>query len=231
MAIAKRVRWECPNGHPAVLASTRPPLDSIDRYCLVCSAKTGRLVKRIAPALETKRTAAKQTSVAKAKAARARMRKAADRAKAADKARFTVEGVDLRDEMGCLLRLKAWKGAFGSPGFDGGFHNTPELTVTRRSSYPGRLGFAEPWRWRIHLAIYPGQSLADARETLVHELTHLVIGHQRGSRSWHGTDFKKLMLTAFKEAYKVGPVGIPDNVYHGRYAAALRRKEKETGNP
>lgn len=224
---AKRVRWECPNGeHPGVLGSTRPNADSIVRYCIGCTIQTGRLTRRVAPALETKRAAAQQSAAAKAKAKRAREAKARERAKAAEKARFTVEGVDLRDEMGCLLRLKAWNGKFGKPGLDGGFHNSPELVISRRTSYPTRLGYAEPWRWRITIATYPGQTLADARETLVHELTHLVVGHQPGSKAWHGPEFKKTMLAAFKQAYKVGPVGIPDNVYHGRYAAALRKKEQ-----
>lgn len=229
MAAAKRVRWVCPNGlHPAKLASARPPMDSLERYCVNCSIHTGKLVERIAPALESKRATAAQTAAAKAKAKRAREAKARERAKDAEKARYTVEGIDLRDEMGCLLRLKAWKGKFGAPGPDGGFHNSPELVISRRTKYPTRLGYAEPWRWRITIATYPGQTLADARETLVHELTHLVVGHQPGSRAWHGPEFKKTMLAAFKQAYKVGPVGIPDNIYHGRYAAALKKKESSS---
>lgn len=219
---AKRVRWECPNGiHPAVLSSSRPALDSIDRYCMPCSMASRKLERRVAPALERKREAAQAVSATKAKAKRAREAKARERKKAAEKARFTVEGVDLRDEMTCLLRLKAWNGKFGRPPF----RHRPELVISRRTQHPtSRMGYAEPWRWRITIATYPGQTLADAREVLVHELTHLVVGHQPGSRAWHGADFKKTMLAAFKEAYKVGPVGVPDNVYHGRYAAALKRK-------
>ena len=227
MTNQKRIRWNCPNGHPGVLGPSRPPKDSIVRYCLTCSAKTGRLVERVAPALEAKRAAAAATSATKAKAKRARETAVRERKKAAEIARYTVEGVDLRNEMVCLLRLKAWKGKFGSPGRDGGFHRRPEFVISKRSQHPAsRYGFAEPWRNRIVIATYPGQTLADARETLVHELTHLVVGHRPGSRAWHGPEFKKTMLAAFKEAYKVGPVGIPDNVYHGRYAAALNRKEE-----
>lgn len=228
MTAAKRVRWECPNGHPAVLSSTRPPKDSVDRYCLPCSAKTGRLVLRVAPALERKREAAQTSAAAKAKAKRAREAAARQRKKDAETARYTVEGVDLRDELTCLLRLKTWNGHFGRPGRDGGFHDRPEMVISKRSSTPTRLGYAEPWRNRITIATYPRQTLADARETLVHELTHLVVGHwssEKDKTAWHGPEFKRTMLAAFKEAYKVGPVGIPDNVYHGRYAAALLRKE------
>lgn len=50
MTVTKKVRWNCPNDkHPGVLASTRPPKNSIVRYCLLCSQETGLLVERIAP--------------------------------------------------------------------------------------------------------------------------------------------------------------------------------------
>jgi len=222
MTKAKRVRWECPNEHPAVLGSPRPPKDSIVRYCLACSQESGRLVERIALALERKRAAAAVTAANKAKAKRSREATARERRKQAEIERYTVEGVDLRDELTCLLRLRAWNGRFGTPPL---FQHRPELVISRRHQHPTRLGYAEPWRWRITVATYPGQTLADARETLVHELTHLVVGHRPGTRGWHGPEFKNTMLAAFKEAYKVGPVGIPDSVYHGRYAAALRRRD------
>ena len=224
MPPTKRVRWNCPRElHPAVLGVSRPALDSIVRYCLPCSFITGRLEKRIAPALETKRAAAATSAAAKAKAKRAREAAIRERKKAAEIARYTVDGVDLRDEMAKLLKLRAWRVRYKS-----GIGKTPELVISRRTKPPlSRMGYAEPWRWRITIATYPGQTLADARETLVHELTHLVIGEEPGSRNWHGPEFKKMMLAAFKEAYKVGPVGIPDNVYHGRYAAALRHKESD----
>lgn len=223
----KRVRWTCPNGCPGILSSTRPPKDSVDRYCLACSAKTGRLVLRIAPALETRRAAAATTAAAKAKAKRAREAAKKAKAKQAEIDRYTVEGVDLRDEMTSLLRLKAWNGHFGRPGLDGGFHNRPELVISKRSRVPlSRMGYAEPWINRITVATYPGQTLADARETLVHELVHLVVGPETSKTAWHGPTFKATMLAAFKEAYKVAPAGIPHNVYHGRYAAALKKKEE-----
>lgn len=218
MTTVKRIRWNCPNDrHPGVLGPSRPPKDSIVRYCLACSQESGRLAERIAPALERKRAAAVATSATKAKAKRAREATARERKKAAETERYTVEGVDLREEMKKLMKLRAWRTRY-----KGGIGKTPELVISRRSRYPSRLGYAEPWHWRITISTYPGQTLADARETLVHELTHLVVGRRPGARGWHGTEFKKMMLAAFKEAYKVGPVGIPHNVYHGRYAAALR---------
>jgi hypothetical protein len=54
MAI-KQARWKCPQCDEGVLAPTRPRKDDVRRYCLPCSSAKGRLVERIAPALEAKR--------------------------------------------------------------------------------------------------------------------------------------------------------------------------------
>ena len=79
MAKSKRVRWECPNGqHPGVLGSTRPALDSTVRFCLPCSEEEGKLVRRVAPALERKRAAsAVRTQAKQQDEVRARARRAA----------------------------------------------------------------------------------------------------------------------------------------------------------
>ena len=220
MTAAKRVRWECPTGkHPGVLASTRPARDAIVRYCLDCSTESGTLTPRIAPALERKRAAAAASAAAKAKAKRARASTAKAKAKAAETARYTVEGVDLRVEMARLVKLRTFGGKTGKL-----VKNPPELVISRRTSVPtSQLGSAE-YNWgarRITILTYPGQTLADARETLVHELVHHYVGLAEG----HGPKFRQTMTAAFKEAYKVLPLGAGHNVYHGRYAAALRRRE------
>jgi hypothetical protein len=219
VSAAKRVRWTCPNGCPGILSSTRPPKDSVDRYCLTCSAKTGRLVLRIAPALESKRAAAATSAAAKAKAKRAREAAKKAAAKQAETDRYTVEGVDLRDEFQRLIKLRAFGGKQGRL-----FRRPPEFVVTRRSRPPGRLGYAEPWNNRISIATFPRQSLASAQETLIHELTHIVVG-RHGTEGWHGVTFRLLLAKAFKEGYKVRAKGIHQNRYHGRYAAALQAKE------
>lgn len=217
-----KVRWNCPTGqHPGVLASTRPAKDAIVRYCLPCSVKTGKLVLRTAPALERKRATAATAAATKAKAQRARQAAAKVKAKAAEDARYTVEGVDLRKEMDKLLKLRVFGGRQGRL-----FRNPPELVISRRTQYPSsQLGYAEmhgSWgHYRITVATYPGQTLADARETLVHELVHVAVGLNHG----HDATFRETMTKAFREAYKVLPVGVAHNRYHGRYAAALMRKE------
>lgn len=62
----KLTRWNCPNGCGGVLAPTRPRKDDVRRYCLDCSKRTGRLVERVSPALERKRTVRVERSRAKA---------------------------------------------------------------------------------------------------------------------------------------------------------------------
>jgi hypothetical protein len=220
--VTRRVRWECPNGHPAVLGPTRPPRDSVVRYCLICSAKTGRLVSRTAPALERQRAAKDASAAAKAAARRERAAKERARKKQAEIDLRTIEGVDLLHEMRRLSKLKAFGGREGRL-----FRSPPELVITRRTSMPGRYGYAEPWRNRITMAVWPGLSLADARETLVHEMTHIVVGGHQDDGKWHGPTFNTKMTAAFKEAFKVLPLGVRTNSYHGRYAAALKRKEAQ----
>jgi len=51
----KQARWKCPQCDAGILAPTKPRKDDVRRYCLPCSSKNGRLVQRIAPALEAQR--------------------------------------------------------------------------------------------------------------------------------------------------------------------------------
>jgi hypothetical protein len=196
------VRWECPNGHPGILASTRPPLDSIERYCLPCSAKTGRLVKRVAPALERQRASAAVTSAAKAKAKRAREAKARERKKAAETERYTVEGHDLREDFQRMIKLKAFGGRKGRL-----FRRPPEFRISRRSQHPAsRLGYAEPWLNRFTVATWPGAQYVSVRLTLLHELTHIVVGRVSGTgEGWHGRTFKRTLTAAYTEAFGEKP--------------------------
>ena len=230
MPTTTRVRWECPTGqHPAILASTRPARDAIVRYCLKCSEASGKLTPRVAPALERKRAAATEKAATKAKAQRARAAAAKARKKAAEDAKHTVEGVDLRVEYKKLLKLRTFGTSFFARDRNGNLElAAPELVISRRTSYPlSQLGYAQQIGWgqhRITIATYPGQTLADARETLVHELVHVYVGLEHG----HDARFREAMTKAFKEAYKVLPVGVAHNRYHGRYAEALLRREQQS---
>lgn len=220
MVATKRVRWECPNGHPAVLGSTRPARNSVVRYCLKCSEKEGVLVERIAPVLEAKRAAAKDSAAAKAKAKRAK--RAADAAAAVQREteRYTVDGLDLRVEFKRLIKLRVFGGKQGTL-----YRRPPKLVVRQCKQHPRtRMGSADYWANQINVSKYPGQDAAGARETLLHELVHIFTDHQLGptGETPHGPRFRKNLRLAMREAYGVDPVTF--DVYHGTYAAAIRRK-------
>lgn len=55
MTATKQARWTCLTCNKGGLAPTKPRRDDVRRYCLPCSAKTGRLVERVSPALEKQR--------------------------------------------------------------------------------------------------------------------------------------------------------------------------------
>ncbi len=178
------------------------------------------MVERVAPVVERRRAQQANAAAAKAKRARVAAAKARAKAKAAETARYTVEGTDLRRECKRLLKLNTFGGRGGRL-----VKVPPRFEVTYRATAPRRVGSADAGENRIWLANYPALDLADARETLVHELTHLVVDQWYPGAKPHGPEFKRLMTAAFKEAYKVLPVGLEPAASGGGHARALKRKE------
>lgn len=219
MTSPKRIRWQCPAGkHPGELGLRQPRKDATVRYCLPCSVETGRLVRRVAPALERTRAAGTERSKVRQARKRATAATARDRRRVALKERYTFEGHDLNEELTRLCRLRVFGGSTGRlarrrPRFDVAiFKRAPRTT----------FGVAWPDEWRFKLNRYPGQDWADVRETMVHELVHLHVGS--GCERPHDESFRSLMRRAFMEAY--GPnVAAPPNRYHGHYARVLRQRE------
>ncbi len=72
----KQSRWKCPTCGHGLLAPQRPRRDDVRRYCLPCSSKTGKLVERVAPALDAQRNARDMARREREKAQRARKRQA-----------------------------------------------------------------------------------------------------------------------------------------------------------
>lgn len=133
-----------------------------------------------------------------------------------------VDGLDVEAEFHRLLTLRSWEGKFEQ-------RPQPPQLVLRRLSMPPtsatfRLGTATPGLWLIRLTLYKGLTANSLRETLVHELAHLVVGADRDARGrarWHGKRFKLTMQAAFAEAY--GPqVDAAKPRFSGEYAAALQ---------
>lgn len=134
---------------------------------------------------------------------------------------FVVAGIDLRTELERLRRL---------PVFAGGplVAAAPELKVRHTGRRPQRLGFAVPSEFRLQVTCYPGIEPGDALETLLHELTHLHVGRQRGAHAWHGRVFKHTLRVAMAEAYGVA-IPMPRSTLHGSYAAAIQRLREGGG--
>jgi len=70
--MAKQVRWKCEKCDDGLLAPTRPRKNDVRRYCLPCSAKSGKLVDRVAPSLEKQRE--KRTAIVQQKQKAKRVR-------------------------------------------------------------------------------------------------------------------------------------------------------------
>ena len=192
MSAVKRVRWACPNGCPAVLASSRPRRDDVARYCLPCSAKRGRLVLRAAPALESKR-AAKVTATKAEKVARA------ERTAEHAAAYHTVHGVDLRTELKKLWTLpiaRVLRAKLHS------LHRTapPKLVVRNRAAGTNRYGVANCAEHTIRINRIPGHDEHTVRDTLAHELAHIL-----APRAHHGIAWKAAYRLLCEEAYGVRP--------------------------
>ena len=188
----KRVRWYCPNGCAAVLASTRPRRDDVARYCLPCSAERGRLILRTAPTLETKR-AAKKVGWKRMRAVAAAT--TAER----ETAYFTVHGVDLREELKKLwalpiareLRAKLSPLRRVAP---------PSLVVRNRNAKTNRYGVYYSSEHKIVINRIDGHDEHTVRDTLAHELAHAL-----APGAHHGVAWKTAYRLLCEQGYGVRP--------------------------
>lgn len=116
-------RWVCPTpdcAEPAKLAPERARADDTRTYCLPCSEKTGRLVRRVAPVVEAKRADARAARerveaqrAEKRRANRTRLKalRASAEARAlkaaADAARPVYTGKDIREDTPVAAQIAA----------------------------------------------------------------------------------------------------------------------------
>ncbi len=195
----RRVKWACPNGHPAVLGPSRPRALATCRFCLVCSADTPKLVLRVAPTLERERSAATE-------------RKKASRAKREERtanslaAYYHVHGVDLREELAKILR---------APSAAGLRRNPPEIIVRTRSVSKATHGRAYYDRHEILINRLLTGDAAEVRDTLTHEVAHFLA---RGKG--HGIAWKTAFRVLSEEVYGIRP--IIDTRFGGPLAVRLR---------
>jgi hypothetical protein len=185
----RNVRWVCPTEGcltPTVLAPSRPRSDDVRRFCLECSDRTGRLVRRVPPAL------VKEREAKKVRAAEKRIKLIAQSRERAV-VYHTVAGVNLLEEMRRLIHLPVFKGT-------GLRCREPRLNIHHRTVRPNRYGCAQYGKWTIIIADYPGIDEHVVRDTLVHELAHLAC-----PGAGHGVRWKTTYRLACEQAFGIRP--------------------------
>jgi hypothetical protein len=206
--------WRCPTCGDGKRGPRRPRRNNVVRYCLPCSGKAGVLVERVAPAVERQREA----NAAKA-AAKRRAKEGRERAKRA--AYYTVDGVNLHDEMVKLCRLPAFGGRSGRMA-----KNPPKLRIRRAAEPPrSRYGIAWWFRNEIQVTTWPTRTRYSALETLLHELVHVYTRYDCDRP--HDKTFKRKFRDAAHEAW--GILKWPEHAYHGTYEFALAEKARAEG--
>jgi hypothetical protein len=227
-----QTRWKCPNGCGGVLGPKRPRRDDVRRYCLDCSKATGRLVERFSPVIDKGRER-------KAQAAREKARKKVQREKEREAAYYTtrvlrtIDGklqrveVDLLQELKKMQKLKAFY-RYNKP-----WRGPITLKVRRANHRPtSRLGYAKPWSQEISVTTYPGQTMWEIREILLHEIAHLRQGRADANhhRCHHGPSFKKLFREAGWEYFGDAPGLGFENIYVGAFATLLEERDRGAGS-
>lgn len=213
----KRIRWECPAGkHPGVLGPSRPRRDNIVRYCLPCSEAAGKLVERVAPALERKRT-----TVAQRRDAQARTRLGRERAGLAQRYKVEVldydEGTTVVDARDLLVR--AWNSKelreARVENWGPGRVFPPDLTIRRsdgstkwRTRRPrGRAsGHSKYGCGSIVLTVGPGLGREWLEAIIIHEAVHSALP----SGDWHRPLWRSTYLRTVSEVYGL-PMGVVKN--------------------
>lgn len=195
--MTQQARWQCPHCQHGCLAPTKPRRDDVRRYCLDCSRKTGRLVERVAPALERKREARKQAAGERAKVARARtrerMRPVKDRAKRyrERQAAFDKEADRLWPIFEKVTRELAGRYVGSRP--------PVRLTYTNR--------FATSGLWDGHTVTVRIQDAStgspSAWETLAHELCHAALGSHHYGEASHGRLFYKVLREVAQRRWRL----------------------------
>lgn len=168
MSAPSKKRWVCPRCGDGVLGPQRPRRDDVRRYCLACSASTGRLVERTCPALERERAdrGAKRA---------ARTARANERQRSAEVERRTVGGVDLMAEARRFAKLPALRDGIERNGF-------PNITIRRSTSKRHTSGFCS-YTYPASITVTVGTDPYDAPGTVLHEMVHAVVlseGHSAG---------------------------------------------------
>lgn len=189
--MTKQVRWKCPSCNHGILNSSRPRMNDVKRYCLPCSAKSGVLVQRTAPALEKKRDASKAKQSAKQSAKRKKV--------TAIKKQKKVSAKELRwngDMNYDAEAKKLWK--ILEP-----VHNGAKLPIIQVKD-PKRLNGAMGWSGGYFIVVKKGYGLVTDWQTLAHELVHSAISYssKRYGTRHHDREFYNRLKEVTERRWK-----------------------------
>lgn len=205
-------RWVCPDCGKGALAPSKMTEVDVRRYCLPCSKRTGKLVRRTCPALTVERERAKQQRLAREQRKRATRRRQNLAKREAQIARETVCGVVVRALVRKWLTLAAWPTRHASRrGESGGMNvfqlrqGAPEIVIRRSKknderwtghAFDGyRITMTFPLAWKEATP----RRLAAVFELVLHEMCHLAVGLKVG----HGDDFNKALCAAAESLWQV----------------------------
>ena len=142
--MAKRYRWKCPQCEKAKLGGQRPGLESVVRFCLPCSERTGKLVRTESPVLRAR---------ADAKAGRAKAKRAMKGMKEREK--WMRGGLDVRKE---VARCAKVLGIFA-----------PKVTIRNRTD--GRFSGGS-YKGRVVLSLGVQEPRSRVLALITHEMAH-----------------------------------------------------------
>lgn len=202
---AKQIRWKCEQCNSGVLGPSKPRMNDVRRYCLPCSAKTGKLVQRVAPRLERQRQDAKAKTQQRNASKRATVAKKRNKKKAKAKVvkRITTIGqegfVVEREAKRIWKLLEPYHNGKAIPKIEWGLKNVTindDGTIMRGGRYAGLAYIGENRIWlKAHCSW----------ETLAHELVHMAVGVRRGehNRKAHDKVFYDCLRDITQRRFKV----------------------------
>ena len=166
--MAKQVRWKCEKCDDGLLAPTRPRKNDVRRYCLPCSAKSGRLVDRVAPSLEKKRE--KRTAIVQQKNKEKRVRVAKKLQPKKEQQRLD----EMRGKMIYKEAERIWE--LMKPYHKG--KRLPHIVIARGQNRGRQYGYAQSTWNNIQVNVDREQSVSRSKrvwEVLAHELCHCAV--------------------------------------------------------
>lgn len=193
----KNVRWKCEICNSGLLAPSRPRMNDVRRYCLQCSADTGKLVHRVAPSLEKKRAVKKVAATKRTTSKRATVAKKVAPIK--EQQRINA----LRCKMIHKEAERLWR--LMKP-----YHNgrpLPEINIVRAQNRGRQYGFA--MRNSIQVNVDRDQTIERSKrvwEVLAHELVHCAVPPKATANSKrddvHSKEFYQCLREVWQQRWK-----------------------------